>query len=344
MKLNIGIIGAGKIARVRHIPETASNPNAQVSAICDIDEARADEMAQEYHCKAYTNYQKMIKDTDLDAVIVAASNTTHAEMTVAALLAGKHVLCEKPMATTLEDAQNMLDTTVATGKQLMIAHNQRLEKAHIKARDILRSGRLGKVLSFTSVFGHPGSENWAIEGENTWFYKREITGLGVLGDLAIHKLDLIRWLLEDDYSEAAAFLDTRHKTYPDGTPIDVEDNALCILRTKKGIPGTVIASWTYQKEENSTKIFCENGVMEIYVDPEFPLAIHYDNEQGEFYRLGKKSTNEEQLKSGIVDSFINALLSNVDVPITGIEGYKALDAVLTCQEAYRMQKVVKFNN
>lgn len=342
MKLNIGIIGAGTVVRVRHLPETRMNPHAEVAAVCDIVEARAREMAQKYDCKAYTDYRKMVADPDLDAIIVAATNTTHAEMTIAALEAGKHVMCEKPMATSLQDARKMIEASEKSGKQLMIAHNQRLEPANQKAKEILQSGKLGKVLTFTSIFGHPGSEDWAIDGVNTWFYRKDITGLGVLGDLAIHKLDLVRWLLDDDYTEATAFMDTLNKTYPSGEKIDVEDNALCLLRTAKGAMGTMIASWTYQKENNSTTIYCENGVLDIYGNPDFPLVVHYDFQHAEFHRLGKKSTNVEQVKTGIVDAFVNAIVAGLEVPIPGIEGYKALEAVMGCQKASETGRVVNF--
>lgn len=341
MTLKIGIIGAGTVVRVRHLPETQMNPYAEVGAICDIVEERAKEMALQYNCKAYTDYQKMIMDPDLDAIIVAATNTTHAEMTIAALKAGKHVMCEKPMATSLEDAEKMIQTAKKTGNQLMIAHNQRLEPANQKAREIIHSGELGKVLTFTSVFGHPGSEDWAIDGEKTWFYRKEITGLGVLGDLAIHKLDLCRWILEDDFTEVTAFIDTLSKTYPNGKLIDVEDNALCLLRTRKGAMGTMIASWSYQKEDNSTTIYCDKGVLQIYVDSEFPLVVHFDQEHAEYHKLGKKSTNVAQVKSGIIDAFVNALVNKTEVPIPGIEGYKALEAVIACRKAAESGHVVK---
>ena len=333
MTIKIGIIGAGKIVRVRHLPETQMNPHAEVSAVCDIVKSRAEEMAKKYNCKAYTDYSQMLLDPKIDAVIVAAPNTTHAEMTVAALKAGKHVMCEKPMATTLAEGQAMLIAARETGKQLMIAHNQRLEPANIKAREIIQSGKLGRILSFTSVFGHPGCEYWAIDGEDTWFFKKDIAGLGVLGDLAVHKLDLMRFILDDNYSEVTAMMGTQAKTYPDGGLIDVEDNAMCILKTQKGALGTFIASWTYQKEDNSTTIYGEKGVMQIYVDPNFPLIVHFDHETGEYFQVGKKSTNVEQVKSGIVDAFVDALVRGVDVPIPGIEGYRALEAVISCQQA-----------
>ena len=333
MTIKIGILGAGKVVRVRHLPETKMNPDAEVFAVCDIVKARANEMADKYGCKAYTDFRELVEDPDLDAVIVAATNTTHAEMSIAALESGKHVMCEKPMATNLADAQKMIDAAEKAGKQLMIAHNQRLEAANQKAKEILQSGKLGKVLTFTSVFGHPGSEAWAIDGVNTWFYRKNISGLGVLGDLAIHKLDLVRWLVDDDYVSATALMDTLSKRYPDGELIDVEDNALCLMRTRKGAMGTIIASWSYQKENNSTIFYCENGVLELYVNPEFPLAVHYDYQNAEYHKLGKKPTNVEQIKTGIVDAFVNALIHNQTVPIPGIEGYKALEAVIACQES-----------
>lgn len=341
MTIKIGIIGAGSIARFRHLPETAMNPQAEIGAICDIVPHRAKEMAEKYHCNAYTDYQKMLEQSDLDAIIVAATNTTHAVMTIAALQAGKHVLCEKPMATSLEEANEMIETAKKAGKKLMIAHNQRFDPAHQKAKKVIQSGKLGKVLTFTAIFGHPGSEFWAIDGKKTWFYRKGISGLGVLGDLAIHKLDLLRWILEDEYTHATAFIDTLSKTYPGGELINVEDNAHCVLRTQKGALGSVIASWTYQKENNSTTLYCENGVLQIYVDPEFSLVVHYDHQNSEYHKLGRKSTNVAQVKSGIIDGFVEALVEDREVPITGIDGYKALEAVLACQLSAEMGKVVE---
>ena len=341
MTIKIGIIGAGSIVRYRHLPETRDNEHAEVGAVCDVVRERAEEMAVKYNCKAYTDYKDLIADRELDAVIVAATNTTHAEMTIAALQAGKDVLCEKPMATNLEDAQKMIDTAKKSGRKLMIAHNQRLEVANQKAKEIIQSGKLGKVLTFRSVFGHPGCEYWAIDGENTWFFKKSITSMGCLGDLAIHKLDLLHWIMEDDYVEVSAFADTLNKTYSDGKLIDVEDNATCILRTKKGATGTVIVSWTYQKEDNSSTFYCEKGVLHLYAHPDYSLIVDYDHEKAEYHKTGKKSSNVEQVKSGIIDSFADCIINDTEPPIPGTEGYKALETVLACLESSKTGKVVK---
>lgn len=340
MALKIGDIGTGKIAQYRHLPEIQNNSHANVSAVCDIVETRAEQVAQEYKCKAFTDYQELLQDQEIDAVVIATTNVTHAEIAIAALDLGKHVLCEKPMATTLDDAQKMLRAAKSSGKQLMIAHNQRLEPAHVKARQLIKSGKLGKVLTFTSIFGHPGCEYWAIDGENTWFFKKEHAGLGVLGDLAIHKFDLMRFLLDDDYIEAFSILETLSKTYPNGEQIDVEDNATCFVRTKKGALGTIIASWTYENEDNSTRIYAENGVLEIYTNPDFPLIVNYDHQTSEWHKLGRQSTNVEQVKSGIIDAFIDALIAEENVPIPGLEGLKALETALACQQASSSGKKV----
>jgi len=340
MKYKFGVIGAGSIARMRHLPELQDNSYAEIAAVCDRNQTRAEEMTDIYGGKAFSDYKELIAMKDLDAVIVCATNTTHAEMTIAALQAGKHVMCEKPMATTLEDARAMIDVSEQTGKFLMITHNLRLAPACIKAREILQSGKLGKVLTFQTTFGHPGSEFWAIDGGDTWFYKKKITAFGVMGDLGIHKIDLVHWLLDQDYTEAVAMAGTLNKRNSKGELIDVEDNAICLLKTSGGILGTVSVSWTYQKEDNSTTFYCEKGVLRIYAHPEYQLIVDYSNDEGEYHKVGEVPTNIKQIKSGIVDLFVNSLVTNRRPEISGEEGYKALNTVLACFEAIETKKVV----
>ena len=132
--IKIGIIGCGKIAQVRHIPEYEANPNTELAGFYDINQERAQELADRYHGKAYASYEALLQDPEIDAVSVCAANTVHAEITVAALNAGKHVLCEKPMATTIEDCEAMVEAAEKNGKYLMIDQNQRLAKAHMEAK------------------------------------------------------------------------------------------------------------------------------------------------------------------------------------------------------------------
>ena len=128
--INVGIIGCGKIAQIRHIPEYAANPHAEVCGFYDINQARAEELASKFGGRAYASYQELLADERIDAVSVCAANHVHAEISIAALKAGKHVLCEKPMAVTLEECKAMVAAAEESGKYLMIGQNQRLAKAH----------------------------------------------------------------------------------------------------------------------------------------------------------------------------------------------------------------------
>ena len=93
-------------------------------------------------------------------------------MTIAALQAGKHVLCEKPMATTIEEAEQMNEAANQYGKIVMIGHNQRFVPSHQKAKKMIERGELGKIYSFRTSFGHSGPEAWSIDGKDSWFFKK----------------------------------------------------------------------------------------------------------------------------------------------------------------------------
>ena len=173
MSIRVGIIGCGKIAQVRHIPEYAANPNTEVYGFYDINRARAEELAQRHGGKAYASYEELLADPTIEAVSVCAANHVHAEISIAALKAGKHVLCEKPMAVTLAECEAMVAAARESGKYLMIGQNQRLAKAHVKAKELIEQGAIGKVLTFRAIFGHGGPETWSVDpGKNTWFFDK----------------------------------------------------------------------------------------------------------------------------------------------------------------------------
>lgn len=115
-KLKIGVIGCGSIAKHRHLPEYANNENVEVVAVCDIVEERAWKIADAVGAKAYTNYKELLANVDVEAVSVCTPNYLHAPISIDALNAGKHVLCEKPMATSSEEAQSMIDAAAKTAE------------------------------------------------------------------------------------------------------------------------------------------------------------------------------------------------------------------------------------
>ena len=120
--IKIGIIGCGKIAQTRHLPEYATNPDAKLVGYYDKISSRAVQMAEKYGGKVYDSYYDLINDPEIDAVSVCVENRNHAEITNAALYAGKHVLVEKPMAVTLAECESMVAAAEFNGKHLMVGH------------------------------------------------------------------------------------------------------------------------------------------------------------------------------------------------------------------------------
>ena len=273
MSIKVGIIGCGKIAQVRHIPEYAANPYAEVYGFYDINVARAEELAKKYGGKAYASYEELLADPEIEAVRVCAANHAHAEISIAALKAGKHVLCEKPMAVTLAECEAMVAAAEEAGKYLMIGQNQRLAKAHAKAKELIKQGAIGKVLTFRTIFGHGGPETWSIDpGSNVWFFDKTKAAMGAMADLGIHKTDMIQYVLGSKIVKTQAVLTTLDKRDATGSLIGVDDNAICIYQMENGVIGTMTASWTYYAaEDNTTVIYGTKGELRLYDDPKYSV-------------------------------------------------------------------------
>ena len=310
--LNVAILGCGKIAQVRHIPEYAANQNVHLVGFYNPTASRAEEMAKKYGGKVYFSPEELLADPEIDAVSVCSANYAHASLTIAALEAGKHVLCEKPMATTEEDCEAMLAAAKKAGKRLMIAQNQRLAKAHTVAKELLADGLIGNVITFRTTFGHGGPETWSITpGKNTWFFDKKRAAMGAMADLGIHKTDLIRYLLGKDVVRTTARLTTLDKRGEDGELIGVDDNAICIYEMEGGILGTMTVSWTYYgAEDNSTILYGTKGIMRIYDDPAHSIVVKLADGTEQVYDVEQIQTNDNQTASGVMDEFVSALEEN----------------------------------
>jgi UDP-N-acetylglucosamine 3-dehydrogenase len=278
----------------------------------------------------------MFQKEQLDAVSVCTPNYYHAPISIAAARAGFHVLCEKPMAASEDEALRMIKAAKENNIILMVGHNQRLMPAHVKAKEILQTGDMGRVLTFRTAFGHPGPESWSVDGKDSWFFQKDLAIVGAMGDLGVHKADLIRWILDDEVVEISAFVETLHK---ESTKVD--DNAICILRMGKGAIGSLAASWTYYKgEDNSTILYCEHGVIKIGTDPIDQVIVEKTDDSIQRYNVGAIATNSGQTHSGVIDAFIHSILNNTPPPITGEDGMKSLKVILSALESAETKKLI----
>jgi predicted dehydrogenase len=285
----------------------------------------------------------MIEDQEIDAVSICTPNHLHAELTIKALRAGKHVLCEKPMALSIVESSEMIRAAEETGHILMIGHNQRLLPAHKKAKEVLESGQLGKILFFQSNFKHAGPENWGINKSNsTWFFQKSQAHFGVLGDLGSHKLDIIRFLTNSEVDEIFTSAMTLDKRYENGEFIDIEDTATSLFRMNNGITGYMNVSWcNYGSEDNSTVIYCEKGVMKIYGDFPDDMVLEMKDGSKVRYAVGGIATNSNQLRSGIINEFVSAILTHREPLITGKDGHNTLAVIVAGLKSSASRQWVK---
>jgi len=340
--IKIGIIGCGKIAQVRHIPEYADNNNVKLTAYYDINHSRALEMAEKFGGTAFSSYHQLLATSDIDAVSVCTANYSHAEITIDALKAGKHVLCEKPMAMTLQECENMVKTAKDTGKYLMLGHNQRLAKAHIKAKQLIADGLIGEIVTFRTTFGHSGPETWSVDpGQNTWFFDKNKAVMGAMADLGIHKTDLLHFLTGQTVVETTARLATVDKRDAAGSLIGVDDNSICIYKLSGGAVGTMTASWTfYGAEDNSTILYGTKGIMRIYDDPAHSITVISRDGKVTHYDVDQIQTNDNQTKSGVIDLFVDCLLNKKEPEISGPEALKTMRVIFASVESSKSGQTV----
>ena len=334
-KVRVGIIGCGMITQTRHAPEYSHNPNAELVGLFDANTERMNEFAALYNCRTYASVEELLADSSIEAVSICSPNFTHAQYSIMALRAGKHVLCEKPMALNADDSRKMMEEAGKAGRLLMIGHNQRLLPTHRRSREILKSGAIGRILSIQSNFKHPGPEYWSENRSNsTWFFDKNKAHFGALGDLGAHKLDIIRYLTGHEVAEVCATTMTLDKRGPSGEFIDIEDNAMVIFRMDDGVPGTMHVSWTnYGEEDNSTIIYGDKGVMKIFGDYTDDIVLEMRDGSTVKYMVGRIQTNTSQTASGIIDEFVSAITEARTPLITGKDGHNTLATIVACRRS-----------
>ncbi len=194
-KVRIGIIGCGGIANNKHMPALHRLPDVELVAFCDIIVERAEKAAKEYGvegAKVYEDYKELLKDETIDVVHVLTPNREHSFITVDALEAGKHVMCEKPMAINTEEAQKMLDAAKRTGKKLTIGYQNRYRPDSWYLKRACDNGDLGEIYyAKAHAIRRRAVPTWGV------FLNEEEQGGGPLIDIGTHALDLTLWTMNN---------------------------------------------------------------------------------------------------------------------------------------------------
>jgi len=250
VSVRLAVIGCGAAARKIHLPAFRA---ARADIVCFASRtiASAEAAAEEWGSgDATDDWHKAIERAD--AVSICAPNALHAEIAIASARAGRHVLVEKPLATTLADADLMIAAARDSGTLLVPAHNARFHPAVVAARIAVAAERIGMVSQFRIALGNAGPLAWSREA--TWFLDPALSGGGVLLDLGVHVADIVRAVLADEIAEVAALVSG-------DTP--VERNAVVAMRTARGATGTMDVTWDAVVPDLSLTIIGATGTLRI---------------------------------------------------------------------------------
>ncbi len=249
--LRIAIIGAGRIGRRRAEVITAAG-DARVVVVADADAERASALAADCGCRAANHWEGAATAADADAVIVATTHNWLAPVSRTALEAGKHVLCEKPLARTPAEAAAVVAIAEERGLVLAAGFNHRCHPAIRRMRALAAVGAIGRLLWARCRYGHGGRAGY----EQEWRGDRERAGGGELLDQGIHALDLFAWLF-GEFTEVSAILQSAF------WPVEVEDNAFVLLRTAAGQVASLHASWTQWRNLFSFELCGSDGYLAV---------------------------------------------------------------------------------
>jgi predicted dehydrogenase len=286
-KVRVGVIGTSWYADIMHLPALQSHPQADLVAICGRNQERAKEMSAKYgEPETFSEYRKMIQESNLDAVIIASPDDLHFEMTMQSLEAGLHVICEKPLAMNAGRAWEMHQNAVAAEVKHMTYFTYRWMPFLKYVRDLIVQEYIGLLyhceFRFQMGFGRSQEYRWR-------FDKKRANG--VLGDLGSHLIDMARWLVGDITSVSALLGIFVDRPGADGGVIDpANDAALLQIKFANGAHGTIQASAvTHLADRGSQmqiKLYGEAGSLEIDLIPRRAgVVIHVARSQDEQFQI-----------------------------------------------------------
>lgn len=300
-------------------------PNAEIVVIADEDEARGTAMAEQFNTTWIADYREAVMRDDVDAVVVCSENVRHKEMTIAAAEAGKHVLCEKPLATTVADGQAMIDACQRNGVKLMTAFPVRFNASIAALRDAVRGGFLGETL--TIVARNPGTN------PGGWFVDPARSGGGAVIDHTVHVVDVLRWIYDAEITEVYAESGNRLA----GNVSD--DTGLLMFRMSNGVPVSLDTSWT---RPSNWPIW--GGVT---IDVIGEKGVLFANAYNNTYEMAETEGPSFQWKPvevtgdpEMVAAFIDAVANDTPVPVTGEDGLRAVEVALKAMESARTHQIV----
>lgn len=298
----------------------AANPDAELVVIADDDAERGAAAAERFGAAFMADYREAVVRDDIDAVIICSENVRHKEMTIAAAEAGKHVLCEKPIATSVEDALAMIAACRDNNVKLQIAFPVRFNAATKGLKAAIDRGTIGDPLIIASR--NPGT------CPHSWFVQPDLSGGGAVIDHTVHVVDVLRWMLGVEVDEVYAEIDNR--IYD----LAADDTGLLMMKLSNGVPVSLDTSWS-RPANNPTwggvmiEVIGERGVLSLDA---YTNSIDLIEIQGPTNaKVPTTITGDPEM----VDAFIQAVRNDTEASPNGEDGLRAMEVALAAYESAR---------
>lgn len=326
-KLKFAILGCGRIS-TKHVESIINNKDeAELVAVYDIIEELAIDKKNQYessiegsNVKVYTDYKEFLNDEDIDVVTIATISGYHAEQAIDCLNHNKHILIEKPMALSLEDADKIIKLGKEKNKKVCVSHQNRFSPAVQKLRRAIDEGRFGKLIHGTARTLWTRDDNYYAQA--SWRGTKELDG-GTLMNQCIHNIDLLQWMMGGEVERLSSETDTFIRK------IETEDFGALLIRFKNGTVGIVEGSvCVYPKNlEESLSIFGEKGTVVISGN-EIKTWKFEDERDYDYVELDGSNLGHTPL----YEDLIEAIRENREPLVNGEEGRKAIELILRTYE------------
>jgi 1,5-anhydro-D-fructose reductase (1,5-anhydro-D-mannitol-forming) len=327
-----GLIGASNVAREWVIPAIGEVENSEVVAVLGSDPSRTRSYAAANGVpKVYDDISRFLADPTITAVYVSNTNERHASATIAAARAGKHVLCEKPMALSLEDAAAMVDAAHKAGVQLGVNHHLRCMETHRTIRRLVREGAIGRLVAVRLFFGVTLPDE--LKG---WRVSKPEAGGGVLFDLTVHDADLIRFLLSEEPAEVVAL------TGATGVAESgLADTAMIAARMQSGLLVQIGESFSIAHSDTSVEIHGAEGAI---------IGTDVLMQRGGGRVALRRGGDVEEIPlthanayPRVIRQFNEAIRGRGFPSVTGVDGYKSLAFALAAEESARTGRRIRID-
>ncbi|MBE0433907.1 Gfo/Idh/MocA family oxidoreductase [candidate division WOR-3 bacterium] len=331
-KVSIGVVGCGAHAQIAHLPFVSKNTSCRLAAICDTDPRKIDYLGSKYGIvKRYQDFQEIVEDEEIDALVIATPNYLHAPMSVAALNYGKHVLCETPMALNQREAREMVRTSQKAKGKFILAMNNRLRPDVQILKNFIKESELGKIY-YAKTGWLIGSHEWILSPGRM---ENLSLGGGAFLSLGVHLLDIALYLLPN--KRPATIFASVHKKEPE---TDVEDTAMCIINFADGTLLTIEVGWSllFEKDFLYCNVFGNRGAALLN-----PLKIQKEL-HGELFNVTPTIAHKKIYKTSYelqTQAFVDCLTKDTRPPICCHDGLAIAEITDAFSISARREQLVR---